>query len=65
VSDSDSKDSSPTFEETFPRYEFAGLVRLCMLIGARIGGLRRIGRVGAWRSWLPLRREKRPAAPAS
>ena len=66
MSDSDaSQNRSPTFEETFPRYEFAGLVRLCILVGAWLGRLRRTRRLGAWRARAALRREKRPTAPAS
>jgi hypothetical protein len=34
VSDSDPfQDHLPTFEETYPRYEFSELVRLAILIG--------------------------------
>lgn len=66
MSDSEaSRDRSPTFEETYPRYEFSELVRIGILIGASVSGLSRPGRIGAWRAWAALRREKRPAAPAS
>jgi hypothetical protein len=66
MSDSDaSQYRCPTFEETYPRYEFSELVRIGILIGVWVSGLRRTGRIGAWRAWLELRREKRPAARAS
>jgi len=65
VNDSDApRDRSPTFEETFPRYEFADLVRLCILIGAWLGGFR-FRRNGESRARVTLRRERRPTAPAS
>lgn len=40
-SEGDSADRAPTFEETYPRYEFAELVRLAMALGAWLGGVRR------------------------
>ena len=35
------EDNHPTFEETYPRYEFAPLVLLAMALGAWLAGLTR------------------------
>ena len=35
------QDNHPTFEETYPRYEFAPLVLLAMALGAWLAGLPR------------------------
>jgi hypothetical protein len=40
-SEGDAVDRVATFEETYPRYEFAVLVRLAMAAGAWLGGMRR------------------------
>lgn len=51
----------PTFEETYPRYEFSELVRL----GMAIGGMLRMLRLAKapWRSALALDQVDPPLAP--
>jgi hypothetical protein len=34
-------DERPTFEETYPKYEFSELVRMGIALGASLAGLRR------------------------
>jgi hypothetical protein len=34
-------DDPPTFEKTYPKYEFSELVRMAIALGAWISGLRR------------------------
>ena len=34
-------DDPPTFEKTYPKYEFSELVRLAIALGAWIAGMRR------------------------
>ena len=36
-----SKDDRPTFEETYPRYEFAPLVTIALALGGWLAGLQR------------------------
>jgi len=59
-----SEDERPTFEETYPRYEFAPLVAIALALGGRLAGLR--DRVKhARRARVQGPEAQRPAAPAS
>jgi hypothetical protein len=60
-----SEDKHPTFEETYPRYEFAEMVRIGLLIGDWIARLRRRPRAAAVLSPVEQSRSTGPAAPAT
>jgi hypothetical protein len=59
-----SKDKRPTFEETWPRYEFAEMVRIGLVIGDWIARLRRRRTVAMPTRAEPSRRTG-PTAPAT
>jgi hypothetical protein len=59
-----SEDERPTFEETYPRYEFAPLVAIALALGGWLAGLR--DRVKhARRARVQRPEAPGPAAPAS
>jgi hypothetical protein len=58
------EDKRPTFEETWPRYEFAEMVRIGLLIGDWIARLRRPRAVAAPTTTEPARGTG-PTAPAT
>jgi hypothetical protein len=58
-------DKRPTFEETWPRYEFAEMVRIGLLIGDWIARLRNRPRAVAVPSTVEQSRKTGPAAPAT
>jgi hypothetical protein len=59
-----SEDKRPTFEETYPRYEFSELVRIGLLIGDWIARLRRPRAVATPTTAEPARGTG-PTAPAT
>jgi hypothetical protein len=58
-------DKRPTFEETYPRYEFAEMVRIGLLIGDWIARLRGRPRTTPVLSTVEPSRKTGPAAPAT
>ena len=59
-----SEDERPTFEETYPHYEFAPLVTIALAVGGWLAGQRdRIKR--APRARMETSEAREPAAPAS
>jgi hypothetical protein len=60
-----SEDKHPTFEETWPRYEFAEMVRIGLLIGDWIARLRRRPRLVEPTVTVAPSRGSGPTAPAT
>jgi hypothetical protein len=58
-------DKRPTFEETYPRYEFAEMVRIGLAIGDWIARLRRRPRSIPVLSTVEQSRKTGPTAPAT
>jgi hypothetical protein len=58
-------DKRPTFEETYPRYEFAEMVRIGLLIGDWIARLRGRPRTAPVLSTVEQSRKTGPVAPAT
>jgi hypothetical protein len=60
-----SEQRNPTFEETYPCYEFSELVRLSMALGAWLAGGRRARAVAAPPAPVEQSRRTGPTAPAT
>jgi hypothetical protein len=59
-----SEDERPTFEETYPRYEFAPLVTIALALGGWLAGQRERAK-SAPRIRMETPEAPRPTAPAS
>ena len=60
-----SEDERSTFEETYPRYEFAPLVAIALALGGWVAGLRRDRAKHAPRAEARTSEASGPAAPAT
>lgn len=60
-----SEDERPTFEETYPRHEFAPLVAIALALGGWLAGLQRDRVKHAPRARVQTPKASGPAAPAT